>query len=199
MEKEIKVGVFYDGYHVFRKLFEEKKGTQHFNYTKLNDSIEQYVKDKFNVEYKLSYKGWYQGIQKSFFDINSLKKMTNVEKLRNIIQNYYNVHTNHYRLIEAGVETTFLPIEDHGEKGIDVALAVAVTNRVESLGLNMVIILTNDSDFAPLIHNIKKKGVDTMTISFDDHKTISEALKRRVLHATTYDKVIKHKKAVTSN
>ncbi len=194
MEKEIKkVGIFFDGHHVFRKLLETKKGSQHFNYTKLNEAIKQYVKDTLGIEYRLCYRGWYEGIAKSFFDITKLQKMTDVEELRDVIQRYYEVHTNHYRLIEAGIETTFLPIENHGEKGIDVALAIAVTNRVESLDLDFVVILTNDSDFAPLIHNIKKKGVDTMTISFDDHGKISHALKRRVLHATTYDKVIKDK------
>ncbi|MCR9171542.1 MAG: NYN domain-containing protein [bacterium] len=199
MEKETKkVAIFYDGWHVFRKLLHRKKGPQHFNYTNLNNAIEQYVKDTLNVEYKLCYKGWYEGIEKSFFDISSLNRKTDVEEMRSIILKYYNVHTNHYRLSEAGVETTFLPIEDHGEKGVDVALAVAVSNRVEMLDLNLVIILTNDSDFAPLIHNIKKRGVETITISFDDRATISDALKRRALHTTTYDQVIKHKKAATT-
>ena len=45
-------------------------------------------------------------------------------------------------------------------------MSVSAINKAHNLNLNCVILVTNDSDFEPLIHNLRKYGVYTIVISF---------------------------------
>lgn len=196
---ERNTGIFYDGYHVFKRLNRHHRGNiDHFNYRKLNDDIVTFLSHQLDVKFHVRFKGWYQGIGRSYIETNQIKECEDLPKLREIAQRYHRDHTNHFKLIEAGVETVYLPYgkDENGdarEKGIDVALSIAVGNVSQTLQLNTIILLTNDSDYVPLIHNMKKKGVDTIVISFESKESQSKRLNEIVLASSTFDDVFGRK------
>lgn len=206
---KLSAGIFYDGYHVFRRLRNDNKLTHHFTYTYLNDLIVSFVERELGAECTLTFKGWYQGIRKSYISGINVNDPKNADLVKSIMWSYHHDHANHFRLIEAGVETVYLPSKPfkdeeasasenqnkEKEKGVDVALSVAVTNKVSTLNLDAVIILTNDTDYIPLIHNIGKKGVKTVAISFDDDGEISSRISGLTSCSTSYNKSFQSKLA----
>ncbi len=65
-----------------------------------------------------------------------------------------------------GVHPTFLPMAYAKEKGVDVALAiselgVAFTNRID-----LIVLVTGDADFVPLVWALKRRGVRVGVLGF---------------------------------
>jgi uncharacterized LabA/DUF88 family protein len=70
-------------------------------------------------------------------------------------------------LMSVGVHPTFLPMANAKEKGVDVALAisaleVAFTNRID-----LIVLVTGDADFVPLVWALKRRGVRVGVIGFE--------------------------------
>ncbi len=195
MKKHFRVGIFYDGYHVIRRMNEDHNfNPQHFNYNKLNEKILSYVKEMIGNDCKLLFKGWYQGVHDSYLGDTIVKKCTDIEFLKKVVNQYHVDHMNHFKLIEGGIEVVYLPYQkDHEgvlrEKGVDVALSVAAGNQIQNLNINLVILLSNDSDYVPLIHNIAKKGITTIIINFQEKASIK--LKKIADFHFQYDEVKK--------
>lgn len=187
----MKTGIFFDGYHC-QKFWKEldtdtfvgnENKYNKFNFTAAIDSILEEVKSKSKIELNLIYKAWFQGISASHIGKLSVNTET-AEVLRGLVWRYHNERTLYIQLIRHGVESIFLEhaFDDEGnyqEKGIDGALTVNCLNNVEQLGLECVIICTNDSDHEPLLHNLNKKGIYTVVVSFNPPKIVSERLKRQ--------------------
>ena len=84
-------------------------------------------------------------------------------------------------------------IQEGIEKGVDVALSIAVGNKAQSSQLDLVILLTDDSDYTPLIHNLKKKGVNTITINFENRNP-AVALRTEAFYSATYGDLLEFAK-----
>ena len=99
---------------------------------------------------------------------DSLKSAENVTLLKDAYIQLKKERGHHLSLIRAGLEPIFLELnhDDNKEKGVDVALAVSAINKAHNLNMECAIIISNDGDFEPLIHNLRKYGVYTIVIPF---------------------------------
>ena len=98
MENKIKAGIFYDGYHVYKRLrIYHKKQINHFNYQKLNHLIEEFILDSLNINAQLVCKNWYQGMKKNYVDIRKLRDYIDLKMLHETIQKYHDDHLNHFK------------------------------------------------------------------------------------------------------
>lgn len=191
----MKTGIFFDGNHAC--IFLEEKLNSGYEYTRLDYSklmlqIANEINVQFKIEVKLNYKAWYQGIKRSHITKYSL---SNKVTLESIIWKYHNDRTLYISLINSGIETVFLEVKKVNdkikEKGIDVALAVGVINNVNDLGLECVIICTNDSDFSPLLHNLRKKGILTIVVGFNTENQQAHKLKLNADYILSFDSLVK--------
>lgn len=169
------------------------------------------------------FKGWFQGIRKDHFNgelpwgeksrlifDNPTKKdlaaiQNYISSNENKMYTYHNEKRLWSNLYRRGFETVFLENNcDNKEKGIDASLIVSAMNVVQNNLIEVVVIITNDGDFKPLIHNLRKKGIKVYTLSIllaklDDNLeiqtektkgevTVSYRLKNSSHHCFTLDK-----------
>lgn len=182
----MKTGLFFDGYHCF-KFWENDTPNDDYKFGKINftaeiDKILSEIQKETKID--LRYKAWFQGIKESHFNgkVDLYKK--NLSELQKIVWSYANERHLYVHLIRHGIESIFLEFayDENGkyfEKGIDNALTVNCIRTVEQLGLDCVILCTNDSDFEPLIHNLKKHGIYTIIVCFDPNQNVSKRLLRQ--------------------
>lgn len=110
MQKELRTGIFYDGYHVMKRLNKDYNYSPwHFNHNRINDKIITYAKSVTKNDCRLLFKGWYQGVIDSYLGDTNIKKCDDVVLLRKLVQQYHKDHLGHIKLIEAGIEPTYLP------------------------------------------------------------------------------------------
>jgi uncharacterized LabA/DUF88 family protein/cold shock CspA family protein len=64
------------------------------------------------------------------------------------------------------VTAHFLPYGPRGEKGIDVALALECYDAVALKGLDVVVLVTGDGDFVPLVRKLNARGVRVVVLGF---------------------------------
>lgn len=172
----LRIGIFYDGAHVAisHDKFCHNDGT--INFTKLKEYIKQQVeieeKDNYS-EIDVVFSGWYQGITKNLSKADECAK----ELVR-----YKRERNRFFSIINSGIETVFLEREDdRPEKGVDVALTLSASNKVQEGFINCAVLVTADSDFVPLLHNLKKKGVRVVVAPYiDDKCVLCEKLKKEV-------------------
>ncbi|SFR22245.1 NYN domain-containing protein [Lentzea waywayandensis] len=62
-------------------------------------------------------------------------------------------------LAAAGITRHDLPLHNGKEKGVDVLLALEAWDRATTVPLQWVVLLTGDSDFAPLVERLTARGV----------------------------------------
>ena len=62
-------------------------------------------------------------------------------------------------LMSEGVQTHFLPVRGKAEKGIDVLLALEAYDVVRSGALDVLVLITGDGDFIPLVRKSAAAGV----------------------------------------
>jgi uncharacterized LabA/DUF88 family protein len=152
-----RLGVFYDGsYFAFaqRYFFHEKKlGWLRFQPFHL--LLEQYIShlEQGHAAYRVVYSAWFQGM----FPATDATE----DKLR--------FDRNHYHdLMHAGIEAKYLPMSQaHGEKGIDVALAVDALQVGLNGTVDVAVLVTGDGDFVPLARTLMKNGVRVLVAYFD--------------------------------
>ncbi|MCS7073207.1 MAG: NYN domain-containing protein, partial [Bacteroidia bacterium] len=70
-------------------------------------------------------------------------------------------------LMRAGVVTHFLPMTKKGEKGIDVWLALEAFELAVYKKFNVVVLITGDSDYLPLIRKLNALGTSVMLLGWD--------------------------------
>jgi len=168
----MKTGIFFDGYHTYKKLNNEDSNFNYgfYDYNKVIAKIVSTINasTKETPECKIAFKGWYQGILDYYQDGQDVKNSNDIDFIKGSYWKLKNERNHHLSLIKAGLEPVYLPIRnsDSKEKGVDVAMSVSAINKAHNLGLKCVILVTNDSDFEPLIHNLRKYGVYTIVISF---------------------------------
>ena len=69
-------------------------------------------------------------------------------------------------LMREGVTGHYLPFSPQGEKGIDVSLALECFETAILKELDVVALVTGDSDFIPLVRKLNSRGVRVMVIGF---------------------------------
>lgn len=182
----MKSGIFFDGYHCVN-FWSKDTIESGYKYGKIDftHEIEKIIsKIRKEKDVNLIYKAWFQGIVEYYFNgFDDLEKK-DVEQLKKIVWQYANDRHLYIHLIRHGIESIFLEhaLDENGkyhEKGIDNALTVNCLRVVEDLKLDCVILCTNDSDFEPLIHNLKKYGVYTVVVCFNPNSKVSHRLKRQ--------------------
>jgi uncharacterized LabA/DUF88 family protein len=100
----------------------------------------------------VTYAAWFQGISDvSKVDHDLLAKDRELQ----------------HDLVSVGIHPTFLPMANAKEKGVDVALAisaleVAFTNRID-----LIVLVTGDGDFVPLVWALKRRGVRVGVVGFE--------------------------------
>ena len=187
----MKTGIFFDGYHC-QKFFNatgKQKNNKDLKYNKIDFSkvlrrIVKQAEEKSRKEFNVIDKAWFQGMSENLFGEVNINQCKDIEELRGMVWKYQNDRQLYLHLIRHGIESVFLEhaMDDRGkyrEKGIDSALVVNCMNSVNQLDLDCVILCTNDSDFEPLLHNLTKKGIYTITVTFDAVEKVSERLKRQ--------------------
>jgi len=71
-------------------------------------------------------------------------------------------------LLNLGIESHFLPmLNGFKEKGVDVALALEAYRAVAERGVDLVVMVAGDGDYAPLLQSLKRKGGRTVLIVWD--------------------------------
>jgi len=90
------------------------------------------------------------------------------------------------------VTAHYLPMGLRGEKGIDVALALECYEAVTLKGLDVVVLVTGDGDFVPLVRKLNARGVRVMvagaSYSYLDHggRERAATVSRALLAEATY-------------
>jgi uncharacterized LabA/DUF88 family protein len=187
----MKTGIFFDGYHCqkfWNETDNDKKSSKDKQYNKIDFAaviikIKKQIQKEENKKLNIIYKAWFQGICASHIDNIKVMK-ADTKSLQKIVWKYHNERTRYIQLIRHGVESIFLEhaYDETGkykEKGIDGALTVNCINNVNNLDLECVIICTNDSDHEPLLHNLSKRGVYTVVVSFNPPEIVANRLKRQ--------------------
>lgn len=110
-------------------------------------------KEQGYSDYKVVYSAWFQGL----FPVSDSTE----EQLR--------FERNKYQdLLHAGIEAKYLPMSmSHGEKGIDVALAVDAMQIGRDGKIDVAVLVTGDSDFVPLVRALMKDGIRIVAAYFD--------------------------------
>ena len=69
--------------------------------------------------------------------------------------------------MHAGVDPKYLPMsQKHGEKGVDVALAVDALQVGLGQMIDVAVLVTGDGDFVPLVRALNKQGVRVLAAYF---------------------------------
>jgi uncharacterized LabA/DUF88 family protein/cold shock CspA family protein len=69
-------------------------------------------------------------------------------------------------LVKEDVTSHYMPMGARGEKGIDVALALECFESAIARELDVVVLVTGDADFIPLVRKLNARGIRVMTIGF---------------------------------
>ena len=69
-------------------------------------------------------------------------------------------------LMKEDVISHYMPMGVRGEKGIDVALALECFESAVARELDVVVLVTGDADFIPLVRKLNARGIRVMTIGF---------------------------------
>jgi uncharacterized LabA/DUF88 family protein len=167
-----KTGVFFDGYHTLLGLRDLLN--QHIfnlNFSAVEKKLRGFLEKDTNAAYNIVYQGWFQGIRKSYLPSDKANQLDtfDIARLKSIILRYHNDRILHWALIEAGIEPIWLHASKNKtgklkEKGVDTALVISVLRRVELFNLDAIIVFTNDKDYEPLFHNIRKSGISIFII-----------------------------------
>lgn len=170
----MKTGIFFDGHHCVKHFKSSGRNKEKFldvDFSKVLQKILKELDGKTEGKLNVLHKIWFQGISTDHIGDVKIQETEDLDVLRKIIWKYHNERKLEISLIKNGVETVFLEhAEDvdgnKREKGIDTALVVNCLNSVSQFNLECVILCTNDSDFEPLLHNLRKKGVYTIVVFF---------------------------------
>lgn len=172
-----RIGVFYDGsYFAYaQKYYYSKCNYGWLSFQPLHSLIEQAVREKEQgfSNYKVVYAGWYQGL------------FTSANASHQHLKNERNLH---HDLMHAGIETKYIPMsQSHGEKGVDVALAVDALQVALDGKIDIAVLVTGDGDFVPLARAMMKQGIRVMAVYFEYNSEGNKSfINERLLNACNY-------------
>jgi cold shock CspA family protein len=87
-------------------------------------------------------------------------------------------------LMREGVVTHYLPVTNRGEKGIDVWLALEAFEQTIFKGFNVLVLITCDGDYVPLIRKINGIGTRVMVLAWDFEFTDEYGVNRTTVTST---------------
>ena len=135
-----RLGVFYDGtfFTYAQNYYYHERQLGWLRFPEFHHFLEKWIglREQEFASYKVVYAAWHQGLYTS--------KDATAEQLKRD-------RNRHHDLMHAGVEPKYLPMsQKHGEKGVDVALAVDALQVGLGKMIDVAVLVTGDGDFVPL-------------------------------------------------
>src|SRR2546427_2863212 len=151
-----RLGVFYDGsfFSYAQNYYYHEREVGWLRFPEFHLFLEKYIglREQGWASYKVVYAAWHQGLFTS--------KDATFEQLKRD-------RRRHHDLMHAGVDPKYLPMsQTHGEKGVDVALAVDALQVGLGRMIDVAVLVTGDGDFVPLVRALNKQGVRVLAAYF---------------------------------
>jgi len=151
-----RLGVFYDGsfFSYAQNYYYHERELGWLRFPEFHLFLEKWIglREQGFASYKVVYAAWHQGLFTS-------KDATHDQLKRD--------RNRHHDLMHAGVEPKYLPMsQTHGEKGVDVALAVDALQVGLGRMIDVAVLVTGDGDFVPLVRALNKQGVRVLAAYF---------------------------------
>jgi uncharacterized LabA/DUF88 family protein len=173
-----RLGVFYDGTffsHAQTYYYHQRK-LGWLRFPEFHRFLEKYVglREQGFASYKVVYAAWHQGLFTS--------KDATADHLKRDRNLYHD-------MMHAGVDPKYLPMsQKHGEKGVDVALAVDALQVGLGQKIDVAVLVTGDGDFVPLVRALNKQGVRVLAayFAFESADGSKSFINDRLLTAANY-------------
>ena len=151
-----RLGVFYDGsfFSYAQNHYYHERQLGWLRFPELHRFLEKYMglREQGFASYKVVYAAWHQGLFTS--------KDATADQLKRDRNLYHD-------LMHAGVDPKYRPMsQKHGEKGVDVALAVDALQVGLGRMIDVAVLVTGDGDFVPLVRALNKEGVRVLAAYF---------------------------------
>lgn len=178
----VKIGVFYDGnyfLHVsnYYNYFHEKR--RRISIAGLHSFIRHQVSQELNTEYKLCH----------VVDAHYFRGRMSAYEASQRGNQLYNDRLFDDVLMSEGVVTHYLPLRTRAgrkeEKGIDVWLALEAFELAWMKKYDVMVLITSDGDFVPLIRKVNTLGTRVMVLSWDFEYTDDTG--REIITRTSQD------------
>jgi uncharacterized LabA/DUF88 family protein/cold shock CspA family protein len=160
----VKIGVFYDGnyfLHVsnYYNYFHPKR--RRISIAGLHSFIRQQISEELDTDYKLCH----------VVDAHYFRGRMSAYEASQRGNQLYNDRLFDDVLMSEGVVTHYLPLRTRSgrkeEKGIDVWLALEALELVWLKKYDVMVLITSDGDFVPLIRKVNTFGARVMVLSWD--------------------------------
>ena len=151
-----RLGVFYDGsfFSYAQNYYYHERQLGWLRFPELHRFLEKYIglREQGFASYKVVYAAWHQGLFTS--------KDATADHLKRDRDRYHD-------MMHAGVDPKYLPMsQKHGEKGVDVALAVDALQVGLGRMIDVAVLVTGDGDFVPLVRALNKQGVRVLLLAY---------------------------------
>jgi len=173
-----RLGVFYDGsfFSYAQNHYYHERELGWLRFPEFHLFLEKWIglREQGFASYKVVYAAWHQG----FF---TSKDATHDQLKRD--------RNRHHDLMHAGVEPKYLPMsQTHGEKGVDVALAVDALQVGLGRMIDVAVLVTGDGDFVPLVRALNKQGVRVLAayFAFESKDGSKSDINERLVAAANY-------------
>lgn len=160
----VKIGVFYDGnyfLHVsnYYNYFHSRR--RRISIAGLHKFIRERIAEEMNVDYRLCH----------VVDAHYFRGRMSAYEASQRGNQLYNDRLFDDVLMSEGVVTHYLPLRTRGtrkeEKGIDVWLALEALELAQLKQYDVMVLITADGDFVPLIRKVNTLGTRVMVLSWD--------------------------------
>ena len=173
-----RLGVFYDGsfFSYAQNYYYHQRQLGWLRFPELHRFLEKYIglREQGFASYKVVYSAWHQGLFTS--------KDATADQLKRDRDRYHD-------MMHAGVDPKYLPMsQKHGEKGVDVALAVDALQVGLGRMIDVAVLVTGDGDFVPLVRALNKQGVRVLAayFAFEAADGSKSFINERLLTAANY-------------
>jgi hypothetical protein len=173
-----RLGVFYDGsfFSYAQNYYYHERKIGWLRFPELHRFLEKYIglREQGFASYKVVYAAWHQGLFTS--------KDATADQLKRDRDRYHD-------MMHAGVDPKYLPMsQKHGEKGVDVALAVDALQVGLGRMIDVAVLVSGDGDFVPLIRALNKQGVRVLAayFAFESADGSKSFINDRLLTAANY-------------
>jgi len=173
-----RLGVFYDGsfFSYAQNYYYHERQVGWLRFPELHRFLEKYIglREQGFASYKVVYAAWHQGLFTS--------KDASADQLKCDRDRYHD-------MMHAGVDPKYLPMsQKHGEKGVDVALAVDALQVGLGQMIDVAVLVTGDGDFVPLVRALNKQSVRVLAayFAFEKEDGSKSFINERLLTAANY-------------
>ena len=153
----IKIGMFIDGEflnHVSLHYRHDPKFKRYISIKKLKEFVQKQYQDISNCSDRTR-----------IVDAHYFRGRYSAEESRDN-ERLYNERRMDEELSDSGIITHYHPIIRGREKGVDVHFALTAYEHAVDKKLDVVIVITGDGDYVPLIEKLNNLGVDTMVVGW---------------------------------